>query len=139
MYSSVETCRLNGVDPFAYLEDVLIRVRETGPKASRIWHPIAAQRTLPGGPRNRWSSFEHPSSSCANSGARPGMPSDANLASELGFEFGAATAQTGCTACHAHDRREPPCAVQVGFEGRLRLPGHECHGRIGQLEDPARQ
>jgi transposase len=32
MYSLVETCRLNGVDPLAYLEDVLIRVRETGPE-----------------------------------------------------------------------------------------------------------
>ncbi len=50
MYSLVETCRLNGVDPLAYLEDVLIRVRETGPEgiadlAPDRWAANAARRT----------------------------------------------------------------------------------------------
>ena len=50
MYSLVETCRLNGVDPLAYLEDVLVRVRETGPDgiadlAPDRWAADAARRS----------------------------------------------------------------------------------------------
>jgi hypothetical protein len=50
IYSSVETCRLNGVDPLAHLEDVLIRVWETGPEciadlAPDRWAANAARRT----------------------------------------------------------------------------------------------
>ena len=41
------------------------------------------------------------------------------LASELGFDLGAAAARADGVACHGHDRRDRPLGIQVGLEGRL--------------------